>query len=97
MKKKVVQLISFSSFYNDNLQRELRNYKDFYESYDLEVINYDKDIDLTKLPSDYMLVRDLSGIVYLATFFKVAGKKYTDNIDQYLKPEEVATILGIGK
>lgn len=64
---------------------------------DLEVINYDKDIDLTKLPSDYMLVRDLSGIVYLATFFKVAGKKYTDNIDQYLKPDEVATILGIGK
>ena len=61
---------------------------------DLEVINYDKDIDLTKLPSDYMLVRDLTGIIYLATFFKVAGKKYTDNIDQYLKPEEIASILG---
>ena len=64
---------------------------------DLEVINYDKDIDLTKLPSEYMLVRDLSGTVYLATFFKVAGKKYTDNIDKYLKPDEVATILGLGK
>jgi hypothetical protein len=61
---------------------------------DLEVVNYDKDIDLTKLPSDYMLVRDLMGIIYLATFFKVAGKKYTDNIDQYLKPEEIASILG---
>ena len=61
---------------------------------DLEVVNYDKDIDLTKLPSDYMLVRDLTGIIYLATFFKVAGKKYTDNIDQYLKPEEIASILG---
>ena len=61
---------------------------------DLEVINYGKDIDLTKLPSEYMLVRDLNGIIYLATFFKVAGKKYTDNIDQYLKPEEVASILG---
>lgn len=61
---------------------------------DLEVINYDKDIDLTKLTSDYMLVRDLTGIIYLATFFRDSDRKYTDNIDQYLKPDEVASILG---
>ena len=61
---------------------------------DLEVINYDKDIDLTKLPSDYMLVRDLEGIIYLATFFKDSSRKYTENIDKYLKPNEIESILG---
>lgn len=61
---------------------------------DLEVINYDKDIDLTKLPSDYMLVRDLEGAIYLATFFKDSSKKYTENIDKYLKPNEIESILG---
>ena len=61
---------------------------------DLEVINYDKDIDLTKLPSDYMLVRDLEGVIYLATFFKDSSRKYTENIDKYLKPNEIESILG---
>ena len=61
---------------------------------DLEVINYDKDIDLTKLPSDYMLVRDLEGAIYLATFFKDSSRKYTENIDKYLKPNEIESILG---
>ena len=61
---------------------------------DLEVINYDKDIDLTKLPSEYMLVRDLEGIIYLATFFKDSSRKYTKNIDKYLKPNEIESILG---
>lgn len=61
---------------------------------DLEVINYDKDIDLTKLPSDYMLVRDLEGIIYLATFFKVSSRKYTENIDKYLTSNEIESILG---
>ena len=61
---------------------------------DLEVINYDKDIDLTKLPSDYMLIRDLEGVIYLATFFKDSSRKYTENIDKYLKPNEIESILG---
>ena len=61
---------------------------------DLEVINYDKDIDLTKLPSDYMLVRDLEGIIYLATFFKDSSRKYTENIDKYLTSNEIESILG---
>ena len=61
---------------------------------DLEVINYDKDIDLTKLPSDYMLVRDLEGVIYLATFFKDSSRKYTENIDNCLKPNEIESILG---
>ena len=61
---------------------------------DLEVINYDKDIDLTKLPSEYMLVRDLEGVIYLATFFKDSSRKYTENIDNCLKPNEIESILG---
>ena len=58
------------------------------------MINYDKDIDLTKLPSDYMLVRDLEGVIYLATFFKDSSRKYTENIDNCLKPNEIESILG---
>ena len=76
MKKKVVQLISFSSFYNDNLQRELRNYKDFYESYDLEVINYVKEKKSFEMEYGYDLYERLS---------KIEKISYWNRFNKYLK------------
>lgn len=79
MKEKVVQLISFSSIYNDNLQNELRNNKEFCELFDQEVINLEiekREFEKVNGYKEYAKNGKLKKIFYWLQFNKYLGTKY---------------------
>ncbi len=60
----------------------------------LDIIVYGKDIDLDKIKTDYMLVRDATGVVYLFNY--VAGSNLFDK-DSSMTKEELEKFTKVKK
>lgn len=79
MKTKVVQFVSFSSLYNENLQCELNKSERFNEKFELEEINLKNEMSIFERETEireYMKLSKFNKIVYWIRFNIFLYKKY---------------------
>lgn len=88
-----VPFIMREQMYYDEEQLKVLELITSHKMSEIETIRYAKDVDLTKLKTDYILVRDKYGVLYLVVYIKGEFNVALLDKEGILSEEEVAKLM----